>query len=104
MNFRMSLPARGLAGALLLALAPKCPLSSAAEPSWTANVVTPPHLRRAVAATPIEQRPYRPFHVYGNTVRRLYYHDRLLPTPWELAHASRVLVRRETAGAGRVGP
>jgi hypothetical protein len=31
--------------------------------------------RRQIEATPILERPYRPLHFYGNTVRRRYYRN-----------------------------
>jgi hypothetical protein len=37
--------------------------------------------RQQIAATPIVDRPYRPLHFYGNTVRRRHHHGRALPAP-----------------------
>ncbi|WP_437226863.1 hypothetical protein SH661x_000050 [Planctomicrobium sp. SH661] len=36
-------------------------------------------LREQLDATPIELRPYRPFHFYGNTVRRVHYRGTPFP-------------------------
>ena len=36
-------------------------------------VIARGELRREIRATPILERPDRPGHFYGNTVRRLYY-------------------------------
>ncbi|SFI92038.1 hypothetical protein [Planctomicrobium piriforme] len=42
-------------------------------------VVARGELREQIEATPMEDRPYRPFHFYGNTVRRVHYHGSALP-------------------------
>ena len=54
------------------------------EPGWTNRVLVAPEERPQHEATPIIHRPYRPLHFYGNTIRRLHYHGRVLPTPNEL--------------------
>lgn len=51
------------------------------EPSWTGVVVKRGVDRVITQQTPIEYRPYRPFHFYGNTVRRLHYRGEVLPRP-----------------------
>lgn len=48
------------------------------EPGWLPVVFARGALREEIDATPIELRPYRPLHFYGNTVRRLHYRG----TPW----------------------
>jgi hypothetical protein len=55
--------------------------SSAAEPGWSAVVVATGPYRRKLQATPIEKRPYRPLHFYGNAVRRRYHRGTALPLP-----------------------
>ena len=52
---------------------------TAREPGWVRNVIPRPAERRVLRSTPIIHRPYRPLHIYGNTVRRQHYHGRLLP-------------------------
>ena len=47
------------------------PLGS--EPGWLGVVVARGELKQWIDSTPIEDRPNRPFHFYGNTVRRKYY-------------------------------
>ena len=47
--------------------------------------------RRQLESTPILNRPYRPLHVYGNTLRRLHYRGNPLPMPRFMS--SRVLRR-----------
>lgn len=69
--------------------------ASAAEPGWVNRVIAPPEVREQLRATPIEQRPYRPLHFYGNTVRRIHYRGTPLPRPAEtVAVPVRVLVPR----------
>ena len=58
--------------------------TSAREPGWVGKVALPEPQRQIVEQTPIVNRPYRPLHFYGNTVRRMYYHGRPWPTPREL--------------------
>ena len=48
------------------------------EPSWRGNVLYFGEDRVTNEATPILERPYRPFHFYGNTVRRQHYRN----SPW----------------------
>jgi hypothetical protein len=44
------------------------------EPGRLNVVIARGALRDQIRATPILERPYRPFHFYGNAVRRAYYH------------------------------
>ena len=50
------------------------------EPGWWGVVIADPYTQMQIDHTDILLRPYRPFHVYGNTVRRLYYRGNPLPT------------------------
>jgi hypothetical protein len=59
------------------------------EPGWAKTIVPTGEERAQVKATPIEMRPYRPLHIYGNTVRRRYYHGTAVPLPRELTPAAR---------------
>jgi len=68
--------------------------AQALEPSWAGRAVVSRAQRALIESTPIVQRSYRPLHVYGNTVRRAYYHDRLLPRPREFARGAGAWVRR----------
>jgi hypothetical protein len=70
MNFRTTL----LALAVIASLAAVS--IQADEPGWLNIVVARGALREQLQATPILERPYRPFHFYGNAVRRAYYHGR----------------------------
>ncbi len=53
----------------------------AAEPSWSGSVIARGPQRERLLATPITERPYRPFHFYGNAVRRNYHRGTILPAP-----------------------
>ena len=43
------------------------------SPGFTPRMIKTPTERRHLRTVPIIQRPYRPGHFYGNTVRRIYY-------------------------------
>lgn len=45
------------------------------QPGWSNRIIVTGQERAVVKSTPIEMRPNRPLHVYGNTVRRRYYHS-----------------------------
>lgn len=53
------------------------------EPGWAPQIVARGEQRARLQSTPILERPYRPLHFYGNTVRRLHYRGTPLPTPRE---------------------
>lgn len=46
------------------------PLAEAANTGFDPRVIMFGEAREQIQSTPIDQRPYRPLHVYGNTVRR----------------------------------
>ncbi|QDU95743.1 hypothetical protein [Lignipirellula cremea] len=46
-----------------------------AEPNWETSIRIPEEYRDM----PWTQRPYRPFHFMGNTVRRMHYRGNPLP-------------------------
>jgi len=64
------------------------PTSSAAEPSWQRNVIARGPEREKLQNTPILERPYRPLHFYGNTVRRRHYRGSAVPGPRDVAGAT----------------
>ncbi|HBJ34190.1 MAG TPA: hypothetical protein DDZ51_05380 [Planctomycetaceae bacterium] len=69
--------------------------STGQQPGWSPNIIATGQERDRIRATPIEQRPYRPMHLYGNTVRRLHYRGTPLPTIAEtVALPARVVIRR----------
>jgi len=51
------------------ALVPVSPVD-AASTGFDPRIVTFGESRQQIQNTPIQERPYRPLHVYGNTVRR----------------------------------
>ncbi len=69
--------------------------STAQQPGWSPKIIVTGEEREQIQATPIEQRPYRPLHFYGNTVRRIHYRGTPLPTMGEtVALPARVIIRR----------
>lgn len=72
----------GLALALIAGFAAFLDSSADAdEPGWSPVIIATGEYRQRIESTPIEQRPYRPLHFYGNTVRRNYYRGTPIPTP-----------------------
>jgi hypothetical protein len=64
----------GLSASTSFAQAPAIvPVAAHQEPGWLGVIIARGELREQIEATPILDRPYRPLHVYGNTVRRNYY-------------------------------
>ncbi len=75
------------------------------EPGWAPQVVLRGEERERLQATPILERPYRPLHFYGNTVRRLHYRGTPLPTVRETAELPVLMtIRRGNPPEGRSGP
>lgn len=54
------------------------------EPSWSGGVIVRGEEREKIRSLPIEERPYRPLHFYGNTVRRMHYRGTPLPSAPEV--------------------
>ena len=69
--------------------------AAAQEPEWTPRVLKVGEDRESTNATDITQRPYRPLHFYGNTVRRMHYRGTPLPKPQDLSNTVRYVLRRE---------
>jgi hypothetical protein len=67
--------------------------AAAQEPGWTGPVIARGPVREEIEATPIPYRSYRPFHFYGNTVRRLHYRGTVVPSPRDVVQGGSVLVR-----------
>lgn len=61
---------RSLALAAILATAVAPALADASGSSFDSRIVTFGESRDQIKSTPINKRPNRPLHVYGNTVRR----------------------------------
>ena len=67
---------------------------AAAQTGWHPVVIPTGVYRETIKATPIEMRPNRPLHFYGNTVRRRYYRASPLPTSGDVVTTTSVLLRR----------
>jgi hypothetical protein len=66
----------------------------AAEPGWSPIVIPTGEYREQIKSLPIEQRPYRPLHFYGNTVRRSHYRGNPVVMPRDIRTTTSELVRR----------
>jgi hypothetical protein len=66
-----------IVGAVYVFAAPST--AGAAETGWLPVVVARGELKQEIESTPIVDRPNRPFHFYGNTVRRRYYRGAPVP-------------------------
>jgi len=62
--------------ALLITLAAGASASAASPENWSPVVVPTGEYRQRIQATPIPDRPGRPLHVYGNTIRYFHQLDR----------------------------
>ncbi len=76
---RILLPIALLALGLTASTAPAAPPVPLAEPGWVGVIIARGELRDQIESTPILERPYRPLHVYGNTVRRNHYRGAPIP-------------------------
>ena len=72
-----------VAAVLLLVVSLPAP-GQAAEPGWSPVIVATGPYREQLLSTPVEMRPYRPFHFYGNAVRRRYHRGSLAPSARDL--------------------
>ena len=72
-----------------------CFTASAQEPSYRGPVIARGETREQIEATPILQRPYRPMHFYGNTVRRRHYRGQAVPTPRDVVGGATAVLRGE---------
>lgn len=84
------------AAAMLFTLA-NIDFASAGEPGWSPVVVARGEYRDQIKSMPMEQRPYRPLHFYGNTVRRMHYHG--TPAPSMRAVVAPVFSQRSRLGS-----
>jgi hypothetical protein len=66
--------------------------ASTSEPGWLGVVVARGELKQWIDATPIVDRPNRPFHFYGNAVRRQYYRGNSLPRPSDWVKSGAALI------------
>lgn len=64
---------RTVALAAVLAAAVAADIAAAAGTGFDPRIVVLGEARDEIKSTPITQRPYRPLHVYGNSVRRRHH-------------------------------
>jgi hypothetical protein len=88
---RLTLVALILAGGALIAL-PDASAAEPNEPGWLGVVVARGELKEWIESTPIVDRPNRPFHIYGNAVRRQYYRGSAAPRPSDVVKGGAALV------------
>ena len=69
--------------------------ANATEPGWSPIVIPTGDYRAEVKSLPIEQRPYRPLHFYGNTVRRSHYRGNPVAMPRDIRTTAGELSRRQ---------
>ena len=68
--------------------------ASATEPGWSGTIIARGAERQRIEALNILDRPYRPLHFYGNTVRRQYYRGRALPNLRDVATGTAAWILR----------
>jgi len=76
------------------AAAPNAAPAAPHEPGWLGVVIARGELKQWIDSTPIVDRPNRPFHFYGNTVRRKYYRGNPLPQPNDVVKGGAALVEK----------
>ncbi|QDV24471.1 hypothetical protein [Aureliella helgolandensis] len=67
---------------------------SAGEPAWTNHVLKRGVDRQVTNATDILERPYRPLHFYGNTVRRAHYRGTPRPSLGDVVKTVKYIAER----------
>ena len=67
--------------------------ASAAEPGWSPVIIATGEYGEKIRSMPLEKRPYRPFHIYGNTVRRMHHRGNPLPLPRSFPTPSQLIPR-----------
>lgn len=67
--------------ALAAAIVTTAAATHASETGWSGAVMPMSAESQQIRQQPILERPNRPFHVYGNTVRRMHYRGNPLPMP-----------------------
>lgn len=65
------------------------------EPDWRGVVIARGAEREAIESLDILDRPYRPLHFYGNTVRRQYYRGRGAPALRDFARGTMSWITRQ---------
>jgi hypothetical protein len=70
LSFRPAASVAAAAVALTALIAGPTAEAADSSPGVSLRIITFGETRQQLQATPIEQRPYRPLHFYGNAVRR----------------------------------
>lgn len=68
--------------------------AAADEPSWYPYVLARGNDRAVIKNKPMHERPYRPMHFYGNTIRRNYHRGFAPPLPRDWFRSATVVLRR----------
>ncbi len=91
---RVTIAAFILSAGMLFAVPNTAAAASAPErePSWLGVVVARGELKQWIDSTPIVDRPNRPFHFYGNAVRREYYRGSAAPRAGDLVKGGTALI------------
>jgi hypothetical protein len=84
---RINLAAFILAGGMWMAVPTKAS-AQAGETGYIPVIVARGELKEWIHSMPIEARPNRPLHFYGNTVRRNYYRNSPAARPPQVEKAS----------------
>ena len=69
--------------------------SAAQEPEWYPYTIARGDAATVIKNTPIQLRPNRPFHFYGNAVRREYYRGNPFAMPRDIVKSTTVLLFRQ---------
>lgn len=99
MNRKFKVALLAVAGISSLAGSPQGqaaePIRPTNEPTWSYGVVRVGEDRDAIKSMPITERPYRPLHFYGNTVRRMHYRGTAVPAPRDIVGAGAATILRK---------
>jgi hypothetical protein len=68
---------------------------AASQTGWMGVIVARGELKEEIKSTPILERPNRPLHFYGNTVRREYYRGKAQPARRDAAKAGAPVVVKQ---------
>jgi hypothetical protein len=80
--------------AVIFSLTVFAQITAADEPGWYPFTIARGTDRVIIENTPILERPYRPLHFYGNTVRRSHYRGNPMVMPKDVVRATTVRVTR----------
>ena len=66
----------------------------ASETGWSGAISPLSPEAQQIRQQPMLERPNRPFHVYGNTMRRMHYRGNPLPAPRDFSGSTGAMFRR----------